>query len=161
MELQQVRYLLQALDRSCSNNDFHFEASQWKICFPKQPTFATALSDEDTIFACMLFSYLLATGRDLNTFHGEDMSLLKERLVWFHTSAEVSSNSKELLSVYYLKYCVLNFLFSPPLNTRILRRYFGMQRCNEWTPAYGLSAGKLFGRRISETFLKLLQFCLL
>ena len=108
-----VWYLLQALATSNSKNDFQFDGAQsWRTVIVRCPTFATALSDDDTIFACMLFSYLLATGRDLNTIHGEDMSLLKERLAWFHSFGEVSGNGIEL-SVYLKNYYVLNFLFSP------------------------------------------------
>ena len=103
--LQYACILLKALNRT--SRGIFFDVSEWQTVVFKGPMFLNALSDDDTMFACMLLLYLLATGRDLNTFHGEDMSFIKERLIWWHTNAEVSGNG-------VLELIPLQFLLSDP-----------------------------------------------
>jgi hypothetical protein len=75
---------------------FFFDVTEWQTVVFKGPTFVSALTDDDTTFACMLLIYLLVTGKDLNTFEGEDLSLVvKERLIWWHTKQEVRNHGVE------------------------------------------------------------------
>jgi hypothetical protein len=87
--LQSICILFEALNKCCMGT--FFDITEWQSVVFKGPTFANTLSGDDTMFACLLLTYLLATGRDLHTFHGDDMNPIKERFVWLQTSLPVKA----------------------------------------------------------------------